>query len=250
MSAKLDRAIIYCDGACSGNPGPGGWGSIVCTPDLEVTELGGHLSATTNNQMELLAATEALRALSSYSGNITVYTDSVYVIRGITQWIFGWMKRDWKTAEGGDVSNREYWKALYEVVSALKKSKSTVTWKYTRGHMGTPGNERCDEIAVAFSKREYIELFNGAADHYHFNISDLPADQPIPDNSSKSGPKAAPHSYLSVIGGIALRHKSWPDCERRVKGQAGARFKKAMSAQEEPEILKGWGVDPSSVKDA
>lgn len=250
MKPKLFHAIIYCDGACSGNPGPGGWGSIVCTPDLHVTELGGFQSATTNNQMELTAATEALRTLANFSGDIVIYTDSVYVIRGITQWIFGWMKRGWKTAEGGDVLNKEYWQTLLEVVSARKKSEGKVTWKYTRGHSGTPGNERCDRIAVAFSKSEFIELYNGDSSYYHFEITELPADQPIPDNSSKSGPKAAPHSYLSVIGGIALRHKSWPDCERRVKGQTGARFKKAMSPQEELEILKSWGVAPSSVKDA
>lgn len=248
---KLEQAIIYCDGACSGNPGPGGWGSIVLTPDLHVRELGGHQSKTTNNQMELEAATAALKTLSgTYTGPITVYTDSVYVIRGITQWIFGWMKRGWQTAEGNEVSNQEYWEILQEVVGKLKKSGCPISWKYTRGHMGTPGNERCDTIAVAFSKREFVELYNGSADYYHFNILDLPADQPLPEMTSKSGPKASPHSYLSVIGGIALRHKSWPDCERRVKGQAGARFKKAMSAQEEQEILKGWGVNPGSVKDA
>lgn len=200
--------------------------------------------------MELTAATEALRALETFQGDIVVYTDSVYVIRGITQWIFGWMKRGWKTAEGADVLNKEYWKSLHEVVSSRKKSQGQITWKFTRGHSGTPGNERCDKIAVAFSKREFVELYNGSSAHYHFEITDLPADQPLPDMTGKNGPKAAPFSYLSVIGGIALRHKSWPDCERRVKGQGGAKFKKAMSAQEEREILKGWGVDPSSIKDA
>ena len=159
------------------------------------------------------------------------------------------MKRGWKTAEGNDVSNIEYWQALHEVVS--KRPRASVTWKYTRGHMGTPGNERCDEIAVKFSKNDYVTLYRGDSHSYHFDVTELPAEQPIPENSSKAGGvKKTPFCYLSVIGGIALRHKTWPDCERRVKGQAGARFKKAMSSEEEREILKGWGVAPGSVKDA
>jgi ribonuclease HI len=245
----IDYSIIYCDGACSGNPGPGGWGSIVLTPDLDVIELGGGSPSTTNNQMEIRAAIEALRAISDISGPVTVYTDSVYVIRGITQWIWGWIRNGWRTAEGKDVTNREYWQELSSVVSKRKKADA-ISWKYVRGHTGIPGNERCDEIAVAFSKEKRIALYRGIISGYPFDLLELPIEEPVPENKFVKGPKPVAHSYLSLLGGTTLRHKTWPDCERRVKGQPGAKFKKAMSADEEVEILRSWGVDPKSVKDS
>lgn len=248
-TSSLENSIlIYCDGACSGNPGPGGWGSIVASPtDERVWELGGGAARTTNNQMELTAATEALRSVQNLQGPVVLYTDSVYVIRGITQWVFGWMRNGWRTSEGKEVLNKENWQELFAVVSKRKKSDA-ITWRYVRGHTGNPGNERCDEIAVSYSKGVAVRLFSGRSRDYGHSIFALPPDVPIPDTKGQKGEKKAAHSYLSLLGGTPMRHGSWADCERRVKGQPGARFKKAASAQDEVEILRSWGVDPARLK--
>jgi ribonuclease HI len=242
---KTKTHIVFCDGACSGNPGPGGWGAIVISADGRLRELGGGDISTTNNKMELTAATDGLAAAPP--GDVVVYTDSTYVIRGITQWIFGWMRNGWRSSEGGEVSNREEWENLSRVVGARKKS-GAVAWKYVRGHTGVIGNERCDEIAVAFSKGEAMDLFYGSVGNYPYNIMDLPPDVPLPEMKGKAGEKAKVYSYLSLIGNVPMRHADWADCERRVKGQSGAKFKKAMSADEEATILRSWGVDPSRLK--
>ena len=239
--------VVYCDGACSGNPGPGGWGSIVATPDGHVRELGGGNRKTTNNQMELQAATEALRYLGSTPGEVVLYTDSVYVINGITKWIWGWMRRDWKTAEGKDVLNKEYWQALSSAVGHRKKA-GPIQWKYVRGHTGNPGNERCDQIAVAFSKGLGTRLYDGSLLQYDVAVYDFPPDQPIPDRTGQKTEKVAAFSYVSLLGGTPMRHSTWAECERRVKGQPGAKFKKATSSSDEAAILKSWGVDPKLLK--
>jgi ribonuclease HI len=246
--AKTKRPIIiYCDGACSGNPGRGGWGTIVLTADDYVQELGGGFSQTTNNQMELTGAIEGLRAVEKVAGPVTIYTDSSYVIRGITQWIFGWQKRGWKLAEGGEVSNKDFWQELSGLTRA--RPAKSIEWKYVRGHTGIPGNERCDVIAVAFTQGKSISLYEGPFSGYSHDVATPPIDEPLPEMKSfNKGPKPPAH-YLSSIGGITFRHKTWGECERRVKGQSGARFKKVTSESEEKEVLKGWGVDPSKVKD-
>ncbi|MBI3555962.1 MAG: ribonuclease HI, partial [Deltaproteobacteria bacterium] len=140
--------IIFADGACTGNPGPGGWGVIIATPDGQVTELGGFEPETTNNKMELTAVGRALRHLEDTPGEIHVYTDSTYVIFGITKWVWGWRKNGWKTADGKDVANAEFWKRLMAILAKRDKGQP-VEFKYTRGHSGIPGNERVDQIAVA-----------------------------------------------------------------------------------------------------
>ncbi|PSB26481.1 ribonuclease HI [Stenomitos frigidus] len=138
---------IYTDGACSGNPGPGGWGTVVYFVDGSVHEMGGVKTHTTNNQMEMQAAIAALQFLKdvSYTDPIELYTDSEYVKNGITQWIHGWKKKGWKTSTGKPVLNPELWQQL----DALNSPK--VQWRYVRGHTGNVGNERCDVIARAFS---------------------------------------------------------------------------------------------------
>lgn len=242
-----NQIVVYCDGACSGNPGPGGWGTIVSTTDGRVRELGGGALGTTNNQMELTATIEALKMIDDAPGEIVIYTDSVYVIRGITQWIWGWIRNGWKTAEGKEVLNREYWQELSKLVSERKKISAT-NWKYVRGHVGIQGNERCDEIAVRFSQGQRPSLFNGTVHEYPIDVRRKPPEEPLPEMRSKSGPKPGAHSYLSLLGGTPMRHGSWAECERRVKGQPGAKFKKAMSAGDEIAILKSWGVDPGKLK--
>lgn len=131
---------IYTDGACSGNPGPGGWGAILRFKGVE-KELSGGDPETTNNRMEMMAAISALEALKRPCV-IDIYTDSSYVRDGITKWIFGWQKRGWKTADKKPVKNVELWLRMLE---ALRPHK--VEWHWVKGHAGHPENERCDELA-------------------------------------------------------------------------------------------------------
>lgn len=237
--------LIFTDGACTGNPGPGGWGAIVVSPDGHVRELGAGTRETTNNRMELAGALHALKSLAPDGPPITLYTDSTYVIRGITQWIWGWRSRGWRNAEGKEVLNRDLWEELLRAVMRLKPTP--IEWKYVRGHTGVPGNERCDEIAVGFANGKYVSLYDGPLLGYGIAIHDLPDDQPLPEMKTyDKATKKAAHSYLSYFGGVVMRHKSWAGCERRVKGQSQAKFKKAMSAGDEASILKSWGLNPST----
>ena len=241
--------IVFTDGAAKGNPGPGGWGAIVVTPDQHVTELGGGSPHTTNNRMELSGAIAALQHVANQPGPVAIYADSTYVIQGITQWVWGWRKRGWKTAQGGDVLNRDLWEQLSSLVGA--RARGEVDWRWVRGHVGTPGNERADQISVAFALQQSADLYVGPFDGYALPILQLPDETALPKRASGAvsvtKSKAAAHSYLSVVDGVAMRHPTWAECERRVKGQSGARFKKAASATDESAILRGWGIDPSRI---
>jgi ribonuclease HI len=241
--------VVFTDGAAKGNPGPGGWGVVIVTPDGHVTELGGGAAHTTNNQMELTGPIEALRHLQRAPGRLAIYTDSTYVIKGIREWIWAWRRRGWKTADGGDVLNRELWEALARLVE--HRGKGAIEWHYVRGHTGIPGNERVDEIATAFALKRREALYNGPLIRYPVAVLDLPDDTSVPKRtagaSSSSRSKAAAYSYLSVVDGKPMRHATWPECERRVKGRSGARFKKATSAADEVVILRAWGFGPGDV---
>ncbi len=136
-----DRNIeIFTDGACSGNPGPGGWAAII-REQGNTRELWGYESRTTNNRMELRAVIEALNAISSPS-NIAIYTDSRYVREGITSWISRWRRNAWKTASGSPVKNRDLWEQLYELTT-----RHRIEWHWVPGHQHHPENERCDALA-------------------------------------------------------------------------------------------------------
>ena len=141
----MTQLFAYTDGACSGNPGPGGWGALMIARDgdkvLKTRELNGGEALTTNNRMELLAAINALEALERPS-QITVVTDSTYVKNGVTGWIFGWKKNGWKTSNKKPVKNDDLWKRLDEA-----QSRHNVTWEWVKGHAGHPENERADELA-------------------------------------------------------------------------------------------------------
>lgn len=247
MTERAFPTTIFADGASSGNPGPGGWGSIIATADGQVMELGGGADQTTNNRMELMAVIRALDAVAGHPGPIRIYTDSVYVIRGITQWVWGWQKRGWKNAEGGEVANQDLWRQLVAVTRKFERSQ--LEWLFVKGHSGVPGNERVDEIAVAFSKGQYIPLYRGPLLKYDVAIHDVPESGELPAMKERVEKKAA-YSYLSLIGGTPMRHANWGECERRVKGVSGAKFKKAMSAEEEAEILATWGLSPSDLPSA
>jgi ribonuclease HI len=137
----LSSAIeIFTDGACSGNPGPGGWGAILRSGGHE-KELSGGEHATTNNRMELTAAIEGLRALKNAS-SVTLYTDSRYVMDGAMKWLAGWKSKGWKTADKKPVKNEDLWHALDEQIA-----RHQITWRWVRGHDGHVENERADALA-------------------------------------------------------------------------------------------------------
>jgi ribonuclease HI len=240
--------IVFTDGAAKGNPGPGGWGVVIVSPAGYVVELGGGAGLTTNNKMELTGAIEALQRLEGTAGAVAIYTDSTYVIQGISKWIWGWRRRGWKTADGGDVQNRELWERLARAVDA--RGANTIAWHYVRGHSGIPGNERVDEIADAFAVSRGLLLYEGPLAGYPRSVLDLPDDTSVPARpagSPSAAPKRAAYSYLSVVDGKPMRHASWPECDRRVKGRSGARYKKAMSAADEAAILREWQFEPGDV---
>ncbi len=131
---------IFTDGACRGNPGPGGWGALLIWRETE-RELCGGERETTNNRMELMAVIQALKALNRPQA-VLVHTDSTYVMQGISKWIHGWKRNGWKTAAKQPVKNVDLWQALDAVVA-----QHTVEWKWVKGHAGHPGNERADQLA-------------------------------------------------------------------------------------------------------
>lgn len=146
----MKTITIYTDGACSGNPGPGGWGAILKYNDLQ-KELNGGAADTTNNRMELMAAIAALQSLKEPC-QVDLFTDSVYVRDGISKWIEGWKRNGWRTAAKAPVKNAELWQEL----DAARKNHQ-VTWHWVKGHAGHPENERADELAregmAPFKKR-------------------------------------------------------------------------------------------------
>ena len=142
MSVKPESAPveIFCDGACSGNPGPGGYGAILRCGGSE-KEISGAAPDTTNNRMEMTAVIEALRLLTRPC-HVCVTTDSQYVVKGMTEWIAGWQRKGWKNSKKEPVLNRDLWESL------LEQSKNhTIEWKWVRGHAGHTENERCDQLA-------------------------------------------------------------------------------------------------------
>jgi len=143
----MAKLIAYTDGACSGNPGPGGWGALMRAMDgdtvVKERELKGGEAATTNNRMELMAAISALEALDRPT-DITIVTDSNYVKNGITGWIHSWKKNGWKNAAKKPVKNAELWQRLDDA-----NARHNVTWEWVKGHAGHPENERADELARA-----------------------------------------------------------------------------------------------------
>jgi ribonuclease HI len=243
----LETTLIFTDGACSGNPGPGGWGAIVLTADYKVTELGGGEDVTTNNRMELTGAIRALEFAKGTANPIWLYTDSTYVIRGITQWILGWQKKGWISANGEEVANKDLWQRLVRATRDLGPVK--VDWRYVRGHTGDEGNERVDKIAVGFAQGKYVKLFKGTLPDYGLDLTTLPTKEALPEMKPSSSAKKAPaFSYLSYVNGQLNRHETWSDCERATKGRPGAKFKRANSAADEQTILKDWGLDPTRLK--
>lgn len=199
MLSPRTISSLYTDGACTGNPGPGGWGVVVYFADGSVYEMGGAEAQTTNNRMEMLAAIAALKLLATIGQTqpVTLYTDSEYLKKGITQWVKGWKKKNWKTSTGNPVLNQDLWETLDQLNS------SKVNWEHVRGHAGNEGNERCDAIARAFALGKTPSLQQSP-------ICDLLATEtaPAPDNrktiQSSGVPSNLPNSDLAMNDSTSL----------------------------------------------
>jgi ribonuclease HI len=149
--------VVYADGACQGNPGPGGYGVIVRASGRPDVEMSGGAPNTTNNQMELTGAIVGLRqAIQDGASEITIYSDSEYLVKGMNSWLAGWERKNWKTSTGQPVKNRELWETLSQLARGRK-----VTWNWVRGHAGHAENERCDELAVAAARQASLQRRNG-----------------------------------------------------------------------------------------
>lgn len=240
---SLESTItIFTDGSSRGNPGPGGFGAVVIA-DGKVTELGGREEHTTNNRMELQAAISALSLLSSLrikdkGLRITIYTDSAYLVNGITKWVHGWQKNGWKTKEKKDVENKDLWEELTEVARGKH-----IEWKQIGGHVGVAGNVRCDEIATAFADGKTPKLYADVLENYSIeNILDVSHDVGLAKekSSNRAHSNAKAYSYVSLVNGKIETHKTWAECEARVKGKP-AKFKKALSAEDEHRLIQEWG---------
>ena len=233
----MNKIIAFTDGASKGNPGLGGWGAVIVDGD-DVTETGGAEKKTTNNRMEMMAALSAMEYCQKKKKDLIIYTDSSYLVNGITKWVLGWQKKGWKTMSGGEVLNRDLWEKL----SAITKVRE-VNFKVVAGHVGIPGNERADRIASDLAEGKEVELYKGVLHDYKINVMDFKTD-PVAVASKeirkikKTSGKA--FSYLSMVKGDIKTHKTWAECEERVKGVAGAKFRKSFSPEDEKEIIESW----------
>lgn len=268
LSIKDKEIIVFTDGSSRGNPGPGGYGVVTIYPNANgemcVDELGGREDSTTNNKMELQAVIEAIKNFIGYYSDLELqqytfsfYVDSKYVLQGATAWIFGWKKNNWITAGKEEVKNRDQWQELDELLNGRKlKTK----WNLIEGHAGVFGNERCDVIATAFADdkdaAKNFKLFTGSLAAYQAmdigaNILNLDAvNQAAKDRlkaskkarngsgngSGASTSNAAAYSYVSMVDGDIQTHATWKECEARVKGKSGAKFKKSFSKEDEDSI--------------
>lgn len=232
-----NKIIIFTDGASKGNPGPGGYGAVVVLPEGKVTELGGYEKHTTNNRMELTGAVKALEEISNKKEEVVICTDSKYLIGGMTGWIYGWLKNGWKVAgnKGDNVANRDLWEKLIETSRGKK-----IKWHYVGGHVGVVGNERCDEIASGFATGEKIDLYKGSLSKYSLKVLDLGHSEEKKTIKHSKGAKA--YSYLSLVNGVLNIDKTWSECEKRVKGVKNVKYQKAISPEQEKEIIKSWGL--------
>lgn len=260
LSMKDKEIIVFTDGSSKGNPGPGGFGVVAIYPNAfgepQVDELGGRENETTNNRMELKAVIEAIKNFINYYPNLSEYSfsfyiDSGYVVKGIREWLPGWIRKNWITTTKEEVKNRDLWEELSDLLSKGDgKGSINLTLNLIPGHSGILGNERCDVIATSFADNKPTSLYTGSLAGYDadkesdksiLNISTVDADvikkQKTKDRKSSSSSKPA-FSYISLVDGKLSIDKTWAECEKKVKGKSGARFKKSISSEDEKEIIQ------------
>ncbi|MEN9920724.1 MAG: hypothetical protein RL538_617 [Candidatus Parcubacteria bacterium] len=232
-----EKTLIFTDGAAKGNPGRGGFG-VVISHGGAVKELGGFKERTTNNEMELKAVVEALKEIVPKKVPVEIYTDSKYVVEGAKGWVFGWAKNGWVTSTKTDVLNKELWQELLPLLGKVE-----IVWHKVPGHVGIIGNERADSIASTFAEKGTCALYVGPLSDYGHNIHDTSYDeskaQDRSDARKRQNQKA--YSYISAVDGVVQIHKTWAECETRVKGKKGARFKKSLDKVNEGEIVREFG---------
>jgi ribonuclease HI len=247
-----NKFVIFTDGSSRGNPGPGGYGAIIYDEkEKQVTEIGGYEKDTTNNRMELRAAIESLLALRKMTSHeeeareTLIHTDSAYVINGITKWVKKWENNNWMTGQKEGVLNQDLWQALLEL-SRDRDIKGGIQWKKVSGHAGVPANERGDEIATSFADGKSILLFSGTIEDYEKMLG-APILTVSPQKTKKKSPskrvKGEAYSYVSFVDGKIHVDKTWPACEKRVKGTKGAKYKKAMNKEEENDLIALYSFD-------
>ena len=245
MIHNSDDVVVFTDGSSRGNPGPGGFGAIIIAPknyelgsmNYEVIELGGREEHTTNNRMELQAAISALSIIPNSKFIIHLYSDSGYLVNGITKWVFGWKKNNWITSQKKPVENRDLWEQLIEVSEGKK-----IEWKQIGGHVGVAGNVRCDEIATLFADGKSPQLYSDVLKNYSIkNILDIAENAEARDEKreTRNRQNTKAYSYVSSVGGVVQTHKTWAECEARVRGKR-ARFKKALHPQDEKGIIASF----------
>jgi ribonuclease HI len=238
----MENILIFTDGSSRGNPGPGGWGAIVVA-NQRVVELGGGEDHTTNNRMEMQGVISAISFLVDYelltmNFKCVVHTDSAYVVNGITKWVVGWKARGWLTLQKEQVLNRDLWEKMSYLLEDMPGDEK-IQWKLLKGHVGVPGNERCDEIATAFAAGKEIKLYDGPLAGYPIDIKSIShdAEKSSARSASKKHSSAKAYSYISKVGGKIKVHKTWVECEKRVKGTSGAKYKKSLSKANEAAII-------------
>lgn len=229
--------IIYTDGASRGNPGPGGWGAVILV-DGFVMEIAGSQNPATNNQMELQAVLAVLSDSASlaYKGRITVFSDSSYVVKGLNSWVWGWEKNGWITMQKKPVENKAIWERLLEL---LKHYGDKLVIKKISGHAGELYNERCDELAVESALGNQQKFFKGSIKDYEVFLKEMGTTKKVGSKKSKKNTAPA-YSYVSLVEDKVHADKTWAECEKRVKGKAGAKYKKVFSKQEETELIQHY----------
>lgn len=231
-----NSTLIFTDGASKGNPGSGGWGAVISYRE-RIIEIGGSEKRTTNNRMELTAAIKGLMFLSTLNpkpSTLTLYSDSSYVVNGITKWVSGWKQKGWITTQKEGVLNRDLWEQLDSF-----SSQFSIKWHRIIGHADTPGNSRADEIASAFGEGENPRLFDGPKDAYRLDLLSIGARHrsDFSGMPTKSGKNGKAYSYVSLVDDVVQTHKTWDECKKRVEGKPHVRFRKTLTSGEEQEII-------------
>ncbi len=232
-----NTVIVYTDGASRGNPGPGGWAAIIIS-DKQAVELAGKKDPATNNQMELEAVIQGLTYIEKNFGSVSVelHADSRYVLNGIESWVDGWVRNGWVTMAKKPVENKAQWMKLMKNRDYFGRS---LVLNKVDGHSGHTYNDRCDELAVAAALGKKPHLFKGTKKDYESQLSMTPPKSPI-KKSSGSTNKGIAYAYVSLVGGKVYVDKTWPACEKRVKGVKGAKYKKVFSKAEETELVQDY----------
>ena len=195
--------------------------------------------------MEMTAVVAALTYAMNNTQEVHIFTDSSYLIQGVTTWMYGWQRNDWKKADGEEVKNRFLWETMYRLVG--ERGRNSINWHHVPSHVGIPGNERVDTLAREYATGNHLELFRGKLDDYTIpGIFEFPNIAEAKEKKSSSKKSGVAYSYLSEVDGIIQRHKTWAECEARVKGNK-ARYQKALSESDEHEIVQKWGFTLSDI---